>query len=187
MMTWRRSVAHWTGLVPLTGQSFVRTVTCRDRLTGSGAPPDQHCSWTGVTQKSVVFSTQLQWLCGVVGDINTPNQHIEDTRATPNIHTTSATTPTHSKPPSAKSKWSELERLSALLECSWSELLISSCALALRFLSSSQPYSQVVKLSKRLYFVGWRSLQDLVSPEKRRTLDISNRLREREMVKRDLY
>jgi hypothetical protein len=33
-----------------------------------------------------------------------PNQHIEDTRATPNIHTTSATTPTHSKPPSAKSK-----------------------------------------------------------------------------------
>jgi hypothetical protein len=63
-----------------------------------GGAPDWYCAQSGAHAENCFSTHFLQRLYEVVGAINTLNQHIEGTRATPNNHTSSPTTPTHSKP-----------------------------------------------------------------------------------------
>jgi hypothetical protein len=84
----------------------------------------------------------------VVGAINTPNQHIEDARATPNITTTSATTPTDSIASKCHIKWFELERINALRECSRFDLLTSYCDLILSFFLLLSSFSSCNELAR---------------------------------------
>jgi hypothetical protein len=51
-----------------------------------------------VTIESANFPTSLKCLCRAVGAINASNQHSRHMRATPNIHTLIARSPSHSIP-----------------------------------------------------------------------------------------
>jgi hypothetical protein len=59
----------------------IRMVTYQDRLTGSGAPPDQHCSRSSVKRNRAVLSTLFQRLFEDLGGYKyTLILHFEDIR-----------------------------------------------------------------------------------------------------------
>lgn len=84
------------GSVRLTRQNVDLLVECQR----SAGAPDRHCQRSSAHAVCPVLATHLQWLFGVVGAITIPNQHIQYTRSTPNIHTLIliATPPKYSKP-----------------------------------------------------------------------------------------
>jgi hypothetical protein len=81
LLTWRWSGPQGPDLVHLLEVDAIRMVTYQDRLTGSSAPPDQHCSRSSVKRNCAVLSTLFQRLFEDLGSYKySLILHFEDIR-----------------------------------------------------------------------------------------------------------